>query len=99
MDSESVIPVSLGASQGVDLFAIGQADAVLALLESHTVQASFISDRAAFLSFLVILSSSSKQALLCGIPSAPGGGPQRERQVGTHPAVFRRQCISCGKWR
>ena len=40
------------------------ADAVLAMLESPTIQASFSRDRAAFLSFLVILSSSSQQALL-----------------------------------
>ena len=40
------------------------ADAVLALLESPVVQASFTRDRAAFLSFLVILSSSSQRALL-----------------------------------
>lgn len=42
----------------------GNADAVLALLESPVVQASFTRDRAAFLSFLVILSSSSQRALL-----------------------------------
>ncbi len=42
----------------------GNADAVLALLESPVVQASFTRDRAAFLSFLVILSSSSQTALL-----------------------------------
>ncbi|MGZ3628317.1 MAG: ankyrin repeat domain-containing protein [Ktedonobacteraceae bacterium] len=40
------------------------ADAVLAMLESPTIQASFSRDHAAFLSFLVILSSSSQQALL-----------------------------------
>jgi len=40
------------------------ADAVLALLESPVVQASFTRDRAAFLSFLVILSSNSQRALL-----------------------------------
>jgi hemoglobin len=42
----------------------GNADAVLALLESSIVQASFIRDRAAFLSFLVILSSSNQRTLL-----------------------------------
>ena len=42
----------------------GNADAVLALLESPVVQASFTRDRAAFLSFLAILSSSSQRALL-----------------------------------
>ena len=42
----------------------GNADAVLALLESPVVQASFTRDRAAFLSFLVILSGSSQRALL-----------------------------------
>jgi len=42
----------------------GNTDAVLALLESPVIQASFIRDRAAFLSFLVILSSSSQRALL-----------------------------------
>ena len=42
----------------------GNADAVLALLESPTIQAYFSRDRAAFLSFLVILSSSSQHALL-----------------------------------
>ena len=42
----------------------GNADAVLALLESPVVQASFTRDRAAFLSFLVILSSNSQRALL-----------------------------------
>ena len=42
----------------------GNADAVLALLESPIIQAYFSRDRAAFLSFLVILSSSSQHALL-----------------------------------
>ncbi len=42
----------------------GNADSVLALLESSTVQAFFSKDRAAFLSFLAILSSSSHRALL-----------------------------------
>ena len=42
----------------------GNADVVLALLESPVVQASFIRDRAAFLSFLAILSSSHQRALL-----------------------------------
>jgi ankyrin repeat protein len=40
------------------------ADAVLAVIESPVVQASFTRDRAAFLSFLAILSSSSQRALL-----------------------------------
>ena len=42
----------------------GYADAVLAVIESPVVQASFTQDRAAFLSFLAILSSSSQPALL-----------------------------------
>jgi hemoglobin len=42
----------------------GNADAVLALLESPSIQSYFTRDRAAFLSFLVILSSSSQRALL-----------------------------------
>jgi hemoglobin len=42
----------------------GNADAVLAGIESPVVQASFTRDRAAFLSFLAILSSSSQRALL-----------------------------------
>jgi hemoglobin len=42
----------------------GNADAVLAVIESPVVQASFTRDRAAFLSFLAILSSSSQRALL-----------------------------------
>ena len=42
----------------------GNSDAVLVMLESPIVQASFIRDRAAFLSFLAILSSSSQRALL-----------------------------------
>jgi hemoglobin len=42
----------------------GNSDAVLALLESPIVLSSFSMDRAAFLSFLVILSSSSQRALL-----------------------------------
>ena len=40
------------------------ADAVLTLLESPAIQAYFTSDRAAFLSFLTILSSSSQRVLL-----------------------------------
>jgi truncated hemoglobin YjbI len=40
------------------------ADAVLAVIESPVVQASFTRDRAAFLSFLTILSSSRQSALL-----------------------------------
>jgi hemoglobin len=42
----------------------GNVDAVLAVLESPVVQTSFTWDRAAFLSFLAILSSSSQRALL-----------------------------------
>ena len=42
----------------------GNADDVLALLESPVVQSSFSRDRAAFLSFLAILCSSSQRALL-----------------------------------
>ena len=42
----------------------GNADAVLTRLASPGVQASFTRDRAAFLSFLAILSSSSQRALL-----------------------------------
>ena len=42
----------------------GNADTVLALIESPVMQASFTRDRAAFLSFLVILSGSSQPALL-----------------------------------
>ena len=42
----------------------GNANAVLAVIESPVVQASFTRDRAAFLSFLAILSSSSQPALL-----------------------------------
>ncbi|HEX6481809.1 MAG TPA: ankyrin repeat domain-containing protein [Ktedonobacteraceae bacterium] len=42
----------------------GNAENVLALLESPDVQASFTRDRAAFLSFLAILSTSSQRALL-----------------------------------
>ncbi len=42
----------------------GNADAVLAMIESPIVRASFSRDRAAFLSFLAILSSSSPHALL-----------------------------------
>jgi truncated hemoglobin YjbI len=42
----------------------GNADAVLAVIERPVVQASFTRDRAAFLSFLAILSSSSQPALL-----------------------------------
>ncbi|GCE20130.1 ankyrin repeat domain-containing protein [Dictyobacter kobayashii] len=42
----------------------GNAGAVLAVIESPMVQASFTRDRAAFLSFLAILSSSNQHALL-----------------------------------
>jgi truncated hemoglobin YjbI/ankyrin repeat protein len=42
----------------------GNADAVLAGIESPVVQASFSRDRAAFLSFLAILSSSNQHTLL-----------------------------------
>jgi hemoglobin len=42
----------------------GNADPVLAVIESPAVQASFTRDRAAFLSFLAILSSSGKPVLL-----------------------------------
>lgn len=42
----------------------GNADAVLAMTENPVMQASFTRDRAAFLSFLAILSSSSQPALL-----------------------------------
>ena len=42
----------------------GNTDAVLAVIESPVVRASFTRDRAAFLSFLAILSSSSLPALL-----------------------------------
>ncbi len=42
----------------------GSADAVLAVIESPVVQASFTRDRAAFLSFLAILSSSNEHVLL-----------------------------------
>jgi hypothetical protein len=42
----------------------GNADAVLAVIESPVVQATFSRDRTAFLSFLAILSSSSQPALV-----------------------------------
>jgi len=42
----------------------GNADAVLAVIESPAVQATFTRDRAAFLSLLAILSSSNQHALL-----------------------------------
>ena len=42
----------------------GNADAVLALIENPVVQTSFTRDRAAFLSFLAILSNSNQRALL-----------------------------------
>jgi hemoglobin len=42
----------------------GNADTVLAVIETPVVQASFTRDRAAFLSFLAILSSSNQHALL-----------------------------------
>jgi hypothetical protein len=57
----------------------GNADAVLALLESPVVQASFTRDRAAFLSFLAILSSSSQRALLDYVRQALDGSATRKR--------------------
>ncbi len=54
----------------------GNADAVLAVIESPVIQASFSRDRAAFLSFLAILSSSSQPALLDYVRQALVNAPE-----------------------
>ncbi|HLH63958.1 MAG TPA: hypothetical protein VKV20_19960 [Ktedonobacteraceae bacterium] len=76
----------------------GNADVVLAVIEHPVMQASFHRDRAAFLSFLAILSGSNSPALHSGTPSTTGRGPQCQGPMGAHTAISRRQHISWTKW-
>ncbi|HEY5001673.1 MAG TPA: ankyrin repeat domain-containing protein [Ktedonobacteraceae bacterium] len=60
------------------------ADAVLALIENPVVQASFTRDRAAFLSFLAIMSDSSQRALLDYVRQTLVNTPELARERYTY---------------
>jgi truncated hemoglobin YjbI len=72
------------------------AEAVLALIESPVVQASFARDRAAFLSFLALLSSSSEPALLDYVRQALVSDPHLVQERYTYDRTLLHQVAGQG---
>lgn len=74
----------------------GNADAVLAVIESPVMLASFTRDRAAFLSFLAILSGSSQPALLDSVRQRLVASPELVRERYTSDRTLLHEVVGQG---